>query len=87
MKKRREFSSSFIGATMPVLFEHEVTKGVATGLTTNYLRVEAPSDIPLTNQVRLVTLSGLEDEHCTGRIQQTEKVESDAEFVYDYTAL
>lgn len=41
-KKRHEFASSFVGRTLPVLFESQREEGIATGLASNYLRVQVP---------------------------------------------
>ncbi|TAK64001.1 MAG: hypothetical protein EPO24_03630 [Bacteroidetes bacterium] len=70
MKKRHQFASSFLGTTLPVLFEHENEKGISTGLTTNYLRIETPTSSPLTNNIQPVFLRNIVGEVCNGILQE-----------------
>jgi len=67
-KKRNAFASSFLGATMPVLYENTVRDSRITGLTTNYLRVETPSESTLTNEVFPTLITAVDDEICIGRL-------------------
>lgn len=69
-RKKKAFFGSFIGRTLPVLFEHRVRSGRLSGLTANYLRVEAPTDDALVNQIRPVTLTGILGGSCTGRLKE-----------------
>ena len=72
-KKRTAFHASFVGSTVPVLFENRTREGNSSGLTTNYIRVDAPSEHDLVNEIRCVTISEVRDDHCTGRIVVNEK--------------
>jgi threonylcarbamoyladenosine tRNA methylthiotransferase MtaB len=55
-RKRHAFHSSFVGRRMPVLFEGHHRSGRGSGLTTNYIRVEAPTEDALTNEIRDVQI-------------------------------
>ncbi len=55
-QKARHFAESFIGERAEVLFEKQEPGGSATGLTSNYIRVEITSTEPLTNSMRTVEL-------------------------------
>ena len=46
-----QFSRQFCGATMPVLWESEISPGVWDGLTDNYIRVVTHSDRLLKNEI------------------------------------
>ncbi|NRB63939.1 MAG: radical SAM protein, partial [Saprospiraceae bacterium] len=48
-KKRRHFYQKFLGQTREVLFEEHKTKGLMSGYTDNYIRVELPYDPVLIN--------------------------------------
>jgi len=52
--KRHEFESRFKGQSRPVLFESEVTDGMISGYTDNYIRVSVPFETGLVNRVGLV---------------------------------
>jgi threonylcarbamoyladenosine tRNA methylthiotransferase MtaB len=54
--KRRAFYQEFIGTTRPVLFEHHKNEQFMTGFTDNYLKIEAPLQVELINQLALVEL-------------------------------
>ena len=70
-KKRRSFYSSFIGRTLPVLFETKSPDNRVSGLTSNYVRVEVSSDVDLTNHIRNVRILGLGDDRCFGGLEET----------------
>jgi len=55
---RRRFCEQFLGQTMPVLWEKETSPGSAiySGLTSNYIRVFAHSEKPLSNEITPVEL-------------------------------
>jgi threonylcarbamoyladenosine tRNA methylthiotransferase MtaB len=63
------FRRRFLGEEMPVLWEEEGQKGIWTGLTLNYLRIFAPSQEPLTNQVRRTRLVGLHPRGLWGELE------------------
>jgi len=52
--KRHEFESRFKGQPRPVLFESEVSDGMISGYTDNYIRVSVPYEAGLVNRVGLV---------------------------------
>jgi len=60
----------FLGQEMPVLFEKGEKKGVWTGHTPSYLRVFAPSQEPLANQVRRARLVGLHPQGLWGELER-----------------
>ena len=70
-KKRRSFYSSFIGRTLPVLFETRSFDYRVSGLTSNYIRAEITSDVDLTNNIRNVRIVGLGDDCCLGELEGT----------------
>ncbi|MBI3189110.1 MAG: tRNA (N(6)-L-threonylcarbamoyladenosine(37)-C(2))-methylthiotransferase MtaB [Ignavibacteriales bacterium] len=86
-RKRNEFASSFVGKTLPVLFESEAQKGIATGLASNYLRVQVPTVKALENEIHEVEILSIEGEICNGAFTDSIKVESESEFVYDCTTI
>jgi threonylcarbamoyladenosine tRNA methylthiotransferase MtaB len=55
---RRRFCEQFLGQTMPVLWENETSpgSGIYSGLTSNYIRVFAHSEKPLSNEITPVKL-------------------------------
>jgi threonylcarbamoyladenosine tRNA methylthiotransferase MtaB len=55
---RRRFCEQFLGQTMPVLWEQETSprSGIYSGLTSNYIRVFAHSEKPLSNEITPVKL-------------------------------
>jgi len=56
-KKRRVFYEQFVGQTRPVLFEAAPHDGQMQGFTDNYIKVVAPYDEALVNQVLSLSLS------------------------------
>ncbi|MBF8304507.1 MAG: tRNA modification enzyme, MiaB family [Dehalococcoidia bacterium] len=65
------YGGQFLGTTRPVLWENEVSSGVWSGLTDNYLRVFShilQSSSRLANQVSVVRLTGLSDDGLLGEI-------------------
>ena len=67
-KKKESFYRSFIGKTMPVLFEHAHADGAISGLTANYIRVETTGDAAVTNTIRPVRIVGADGERCSGEV-------------------
>lgn len=67
-KKRQIFHSFFVGKRMPVLFEGHHRGGVLSGLTTNYIRIEAASEGIRTNEIRDVEILTAGSETCAGEI-------------------
>jgi len=65
------YRGQFLGTTRPVLWENEVSSGVWSGLTDNYLRVFShiqPTSSRLANGVSVVRLTGLSDDGLMGEI-------------------
>ena len=57
-KKRRYFYEQFIGETRPVLFEQSKTKGMMSGFTDNYVKIEMPLE-----EEKINTISSVKLEH------------------------
>jgi len=66
--KRLKFYHRFVGQTVSVLFETRHRSGLFTGLTDNYIRVGVPTDEDLSNQIRLVCLTGATDGLAVGAL-------------------
>jgi threonylcarbamoyladenosine tRNA methylthiotransferase MtaB len=66
--KRMQFYHRYLGQTVSVLFETRSRSGLFTGLTDNYIRVGAPADDDLSNQVRSVRLTGAMDGLAVGAL-------------------
>ena len=69
--KRLKFYHRFVGQTVSVLFETRHRSGLFTGLTDNYIRVGVPTDEDLSNQIRLVHLTGTTDGLAVGALTPT----------------
>lgn len=61
----QEFLKSYLGSTMPVLFESS-EEGFAEGYTANYIRVKVKSDNPHTGEIINVKISEAENDYCIG---------------------
>ncbi len=70
-KKRRHFYEDNIGRQYTVLFEDDVEEGYMHGFTENYIRVSAPYDPLLINELRPVKLLQVDDK---GKMQVEETV-------------
>jgi threonylcarbamoyladenosine tRNA methylthiotransferase MtaB len=64
----RQFRQRFTGREMEVLWEHQETTGLWSGLTDNYLRVFARSERNLHNLITTVRLTGMQDGYLTGEV-------------------
>jgi threonylcarbamoyladenosine tRNA methylthiotransferase MtaB len=62
------FRNRFIKRTMDVLWERQVSSGIWSGLTGNYIRVLAQSDRQLTNECSPVRVSGLNEKYVTAEL-------------------
>lgn len=60
-KKRRRFYEMNLGKSLTVLFENDVEDGMMHGFTENYIRVVAKYDPMLINELRHVTLCGINE--------------------------
>ena len=66
---RERYQKSFIGATLPVLFEQQDAQGRWTGHTTNYILVAVESERDLHNQILDVAITGWEPHGLLGRLK------------------
>ena len=66
------FRSSFVGKTLPVLFEQTNEKGNWTGHTMNYIPVEVPFDGNLHNQILNVALDEVVESGILGHLVENE---------------
>jgi len=62
------FRQQFVGRTLPVLWETQLSDGRWSGLTDNYLRVFAESRQNLANTLCPIYLSGVEPDGMCGQI-------------------
>lgn len=74
-EKLARFHDRFIGRLVEVLFEHR-EGGHWTGYTENYIRVAAPSDAILENELVRVRLEQAHGDMVTGRIEQPDYIEA-----------
>jgi len=65
------FAQRFVGQTMPVLWEQETETGVWSGLTGNYLRVFASTNMAVGGQCEPARLKGLHKDGLWGEIVST----------------
>jgi threonylcarbamoyladenosine tRNA methylthiotransferase MtaB len=67
---RRSFYEQFLGQTMPVLWEKETGpgSGIYSGLTSNYIRVFAHSEKPLSNKITPVKLLEFHNQRIWGEM-------------------
>jgi threonylcarbamoyladenosine tRNA methylthiotransferase MtaB len=63
-KKRNDFTASFIGKNVKVLFEHQDSDGKMRGFSDNYLRCEAAFHADYVNQFSVRTIKRAEKEIC-----------------------
>ena len=61
-KKRRKFYEENLGNTATVLFEEDVENGYMHGFTENYVRVSAPYDPLLINELQVVSLQEINEQ-------------------------
>ncbi len=69
-RKRRLFHESFVGRHANVLFEGKLQGQRSSGLTTNYIRVEAPASRPVVNEILGVEIQSVTGDACLGAILQ-----------------
>ena len=60
-KKRRKFYEENLGRTATVLYEEDVDDGQMQGFTENYVRVRAPYDPLLINELQPVQLGEIDE--------------------------
>lgn len=73
-QKKKSFLSSFLGKRVTVLFESEVEKGVYSGLTEEYIRVNVRSEQNLKNAIKEVLIEEVADEYCLGSVLEQERM-------------
>lgn len=66
--KRVAYYQRFLGHRLPVLFERPGRKGRRIGFTDNYLRVQVSGDEDLTNVVRAVEITAVQDGLALGHL-------------------
>jgi len=69
-QKRYDFYHSFIGKTVPVLFESVNSDGSVSGLTEEYMRVDVKSGLHITNKILDVIIQEASSEKCIGIIAE-----------------
>lgn len=69
------FRQRFVGRELPVLWERRSPAGRWSGLTDNYIRVFAETDMELANTLHLARLIGLEPNGMTGRLAANQSLE------------
>ena len=67
-RSSREFNSRFVGRRVTVLWERRRLDGWLSGLTDNYLRVDARTNDDLHNRLTDVQLVGLRNGHLLGEL-------------------
>lgn len=66
-----DYRLSFIGRTLPVLWEHRDAGGLWHGLTDNYLEAVAPSDVDLYNRIITTQLVACDAQHVVGVVDSS----------------
>lgn len=66
--KREAFNRAFLGRRVEVLLEDAPGRDAASGLTSNYIRVEVPGSGDLVNRIVPVTITGASEDGCTGTL-------------------
>jgi threonylcarbamoyladenosine tRNA methylthiotransferase MtaB len=74
IQKKYKFYETFIGKTVPVLFESAHPDGTLSGLTEEYIRVDVKSNTNLTNTIVNVTIKEAFYEKCIGTIAEPNKL-------------
>jgi len=74
IQKRYRFYETFVGKTVPVLFESAHPGGTLSGLTGEYIRVDVKSDADMTNTIVDVTIKEAFSEKCIGTIAEPNKI-------------
>jgi threonylcarbamoyladenosine tRNA methylthiotransferase MtaB len=70
-RKRKVFHESFLHTVVDVLFEDRARDGSWTGLSGEYVRVNAKSEFELSNQIRRVRIVTVKGDICTGELIDT----------------
>ena len=75
VKKRRAFYESQLGSSRTVLFEGENKEGYIHGFTENYVKVKAPWNPELVNQLKRVELTEIDEDGTVRFLFIEEKIE------------
>lgn len=67
-KSERKFKENFIGKKMKVLFEQKIGNNCYEGLTDNYMRVVAESNLDIKGQIIDTLLVEIKEDYCSGNI-------------------
>ena len=67
-RSTEDFIGSYIGKTLPVLFEERNEDGLFSGYTKNYIHVLAESEEDIQNRILDVEITGIQGESAEGRI-------------------
>ncbi|MBQ2679869.1 MAG: tRNA (N(6)-L-threonylcarbamoyladenosine(37)-C(2))-methylthiotransferase MtaB [Firmicutes bacterium] len=67
-RSTEDFIGSYIGKTLPVLFEERNEDGLFSGYTKNYIHVLAESEEDIQNRILDVEITGIRGESAEGRI-------------------
>ena len=70
-RKRYEFMSSFVGRTLPVLYESHLRGDRRYGLTPNYIRIDTESETIRANEIVPTRITGIDGDGCSGTVQTT----------------
>lgn len=74
-KKRRYFYEQHLGQTRPVLFEQHADDNLMSGFTDNYIKIEAPLDEALLNEIAEVDLLELNaDGQMIAQVEAAEQI-------------
>ena len=76
VKKRRAFYESQLGSKRTVLFEGENKEGYVHGFTENYVKVKAPWNPELVNQLKQVELTEIDADGLVRFTFVAEKIEA-----------
>jgi len=64
----RKYASRFIGNELGVLFEKNLRDDIYEGLTTNYIRVYAKSDMDLQGSIKKVKIIDVKNDFVEGNL-------------------
>lgn len=62
------FLNSYVGQTVEVLYEKQMTAGVYEGHTSNYIKVHGRSEEEITNRIVLTKITHIEEENAFGEV-------------------
>ncbi len=68
-RKRHAFMSSFLGRTLPVLYESGTEESPRSGLTPHYIRVETADPSVRQNEIHFTHIFGIDGDTCLGKVR------------------